>query len=57
MRAPTPELIDALRHDHDVVEPSRHQQRHAPTWVRIVGWVAAVGIVVAIVWRLMQASD
>jgi hypothetical protein len=51
VRTPTPELVDAMR--HDVEKPGRdpHVRHLIPTWGRMLMWGAVIGTVVAIVWR------
>jgi hypothetical protein len=55
MRAPTPELIDAVQPDvepHEPLEP--HVRRRLHGWPRAIAWGAVALAVAAIVWRLTQ---
>jgi hypothetical protein len=52
MRTPTPELIDALRHDTAPAVRDRHVPRAIPRWGWALIWGAVIGAAVAIVERL-----
>jgi hypothetical protein len=55
VRTPTPDLIDAMRHDnerHEVTD--RHVRPAMPGWERALLWGALIGTVVAIIWRFSQ---
>lgn len=55
MRAPTPELIDAVQPDVEPHEPPEpHIRGRVPRWGRALAWAAAAVAVAAIAWRLSQ---